>query len=190
MFSLKFRFVVQSVVDEHFFVVQSVNEQTLRRVTSLLDPTIFPCGTYKSLRWTYPTKYASNYDPNPRNHQKNRTMKFLKTRFQTPTKNILYSEDPNTGLVWYSNGRFCLVLGIWLPDHSKTRQICPVLKWSAKLNWFIQKYFLLCIKQSRLAEKLELVFEWCSHSKTRQKCPVFKWSRLIYTKITFMYKMV
>ena len=48
--SQKFRFVVSYVVDELYFVVQSVNEPTLRRVTSLLDPTIFPAGTYKSLR--------------------------------------------------------------------------------------------------------------------------------------------
>ena len=47
---LFFRFLVVSVVDEYFFVVQSVNEPDLRRVASLLDPTIFPCGTYKSLR--------------------------------------------------------------------------------------------------------------------------------------------
>jgi hypothetical protein len=29
-----------------------------------------------------------------------------------------YSDPPNTGLVRYLNGPFCLVPGIWIPDHS------------------------------------------------------------------------
>ena len=45
------RFVVESVIDDLYFVVASVNEPDLRRVTSMLDPTIFPCGTFKSLRF-------------------------------------------------------------------------------------------------------------------------------------------
>jgi acyl-CoA reductase-like NAD-dependent aldehyde dehydrogenase len=36
-------------------------------------------------------------------------------------KVLAYLQDrPNTGLVWYSNGQFWLVLGILIPDHSKT----------------------------------------------------------------------
>jgi hypothetical protein len=40
---------------------------------------------------------------------------------------VLYSENPNTGLVPISTGCFWLVPDIQILDHSKTRQICPVL---------------------------------------------------------------
>lgn len=51
--------MVDSVVDDHYFVVASVSEPELRRVTSLLDPTIFPSGTYKSLRFAEPLDRAA-----------------------------------------------------------------------------------------------------------------------------------
>lgn len=44
------RCVVEQVVDEFYFIVQSVSNPSFRRVVSMMDPTIFPCGTYKSLR--------------------------------------------------------------------------------------------------------------------------------------------
>ncbi len=44
--------MVYHVINEYFFTVITHNEGrvVLRKVSSLLDPTIFPCGTYKSLR--------------------------------------------------------------------------------------------------------------------------------------------
>jgi hypothetical protein len=48
-----------------------------------------------------------------------------------------YSDHPKTGLIRYSNCLFQVVPGIWLPEHLKTKQICPVLEWSTKLDCFM-----------------------------------------------------
>lgn len=45
-----FRFAVTYEFDDYFFMVHSFYQPYFRKVTSLLDPTIFPLGTYNSLR--------------------------------------------------------------------------------------------------------------------------------------------
>ena len=53
--------------------------------------------------------------------------------------NGLYSDCPNSELIWFSNGLFQLVLGIQISGHSKTGQTCLVFNYLFKLDHFIHK---------------------------------------------------